>query len=86
MEQFRHAIRVNPNYAKAYFNLGKIYDEQDRLDEAVENFEKALRLEPGIAEIHKNLALVLTKQGKNEQAAAHLAEARRIVSSQRPSS
>ena len=77
----REAIRVNPNYAKAYFNLGKVDAQQDRLDEAIANFQKALQIQPGVAEIHENLARALARQGKRTEALQEYQEALRLLQS-----
>ncbi len=42
-------------YAKSYYNLGKIYEEQGNTAKAIENYEKFIDLwkdaDPGIAEV-----------------------------------
>ena len=81
IEQFREALRVNPSYAKAYFNLGKIFVRQDRLEDAVRNFQHALRIEPAVVEIHENLARALARQGKKQEAVQHYEEALRLSKS-----
>ena len=44
LEQYKIAIRIEPNYAEAYFNLGKAYDAQGRADMAIEFYETSVRL------------------------------------------
>jgi tetratricopeptide (TPR) repeat protein len=72
---------VNPNYAQAYFNLGKVYAKQDRLDDAVLNFQQALRIQPGVPEIRENLARALARQGKRNEAVQEYQEALRLLQS-----
>jgi Flp pilus assembly protein TadD len=64
IEQFREALRIDPGYAKAYFNLGKLYMQESRLDDAVRYFRHAPQLQPGVAEIHENLARTLVRARK----------------------
>ena len=48
-------INVGDIYAKSFYNLGKIYEEQSDTAKAIENYEKFLELwkdaDPGIAEV-----------------------------------
>jgi Flp pilus assembly protein TadD len=59
--------------------LGKIYAQQNRLDEAVVNFRQALRIQPGTPEIHENLARSLERQGKKPEAVQEYQEAIRLL-------
>jgi len=72
---------VNPNYAQAYFNLGKVYAQQDHLDDAVLNFQQALRIQPGVPEIHENMARTMARQGKRNEAVQEYEEAVRLLQS-----
>lgn len=44
---FAHAIRLDPDYARAYLNRGMAYERIGNLQQAVEDFSKAIHLEPG---------------------------------------
>ena len=44
--EFKNAIRLNPDYQKAYGNLGLIEAEQGKLKEAKETLQRALTLNP----------------------------------------
>lgn len=44
--QFEQAILINPTLSQAYFSLGAIYQEQKKLDLAVQAMEKCLELNP----------------------------------------
>ena len=46
---FQEAIRLQPNYDKAYYNLGLAYLKQDMIREAREMFETALKKNPNSA-------------------------------------
>jgi tetratricopeptide (TPR) repeat protein len=58
--EFRIAIRLKPDYAKAYTNLGSALALQGDLNDAVAEFTEALRLQPDLAEAKANL-----EQAKN---------------------
>ena len=42
-ECFKKSILLNPNFLEARVNLGNIYVEQNRFDEAINQFIKTLR-------------------------------------------
>ena len=41
------AIELNPDYVKVYVRRAKLYEETDKLDEALEDYKKILTLDPG---------------------------------------
>src|SRR6266436_6057907 len=47
-EGFADIVKVSPNFAEGYLNLGLVREEQGRHGEAIANFQKALRLKPGL--------------------------------------
>src|SRR5437660_5562717 len=50
IEQFRSALRLNPNYAEAWYHLGLAYDQARKTDDAMAGFEEALRMQPDYVE------------------------------------
>jgi predicted O-linked N-acetylglucosamine transferase (SPINDLY family) len=64
------AIAVNPNIAPYHLNLGRVYHESQRLDEAIACYRRALQLQPDFAEVHFNLGNALAGQGQVAEAAA----------------
>ena len=47
--QYEQAVRLNPAYAEAYFNLGMTREEQGRTGDAVRQLQRALELQPDLA-------------------------------------
>ncbi|KAK1130274.1 hypothetical protein K0M31_018412 [Melipona bicolor] len=41
------AIELNPDYVKVYVRRARLYEETDKLDEALEDYKKILTLDPG---------------------------------------
>lgn len=41
------AIELNPDYMKAYVRRAQLYEETEKLDEALEDFKKVLTFDPG---------------------------------------
>jgi Flp pilus assembly protein TadD len=59
---------VDPDYAKAYSNLGIALANRGRFDEATADFRKALELKPDFAEAEANLGNVLASRGRTNEA------------------
>jgi len=57
-----------PESSKAHYSLGNAYNEQGRLNEAIEEFQTALRLTPDYVEAHNNLGVAYFKQGRLNEA------------------
>jgi len=55
---YEKAIVIDPNYYKAYYNLGGSLHEMGKLNAAIKSFEKALSIKPDYAEAHNNLGNV----------------------------
>jgi len=53
---------------EAYFNLGVHYNENDRVDEAIEQFKKVIEINPRYAIAHNNLGIAYTKKGMLDKA------------------
>lgn len=55
-----------------YYQLGRYYQGQDRLDLAVDAYKKAIGLSAGFVEAHNALGAVYSRQGRFEEAIAEL--------------
>ncbi|NMG22767.1 tetratricopeptide repeat protein, partial [Brasilonema bromeliae] len=67
---YNKAIQLDPNYAKAYYNLGIALSDQKKLDQAIATYNKAIQLAPNYANAYNNLGLALSEQKKLDQAIA----------------
>jgi tetratricopeptide (TPR) repeat protein len=72
IQHFHDAIRLNPENALAYLNLGVCLTEKGEWAEAVTYFEKAVSLEPHNPSAHANLGIALSLVGRQAEAAQHL--------------
>ena len=55
---FKNAIKLDPNLALAWYNLGAVADLRHDYDTAVETFRRALELDPTLADPGKNPQVV----------------------------
>ena len=62
------AARKSPNWDRPHNNLGTVYYDQGRLDEAIREFQTALKLNYDYADAHNNLGVVYERQGRLDEA------------------
>jgi tetratricopeptide (TPR) repeat protein len=55
----------------AYFDLGNVLDELERLDESIAAYRKAIAFSPRYADAHYNLALAYERKGLHRPALRH---------------
>lgn len=61
-DEFRHAIRLKPDYAVAHYNLGQCLLDLGEEAEAVNEFEQALRIQPGLPGVRERLQEIAGRQ------------------------
>jgi len=59
----RKAIRLEPDFAEAHFNLGCVLHQKGDLNGAIQELREAVRLQPDYAIAHFNLGCVLGIKG-----------------------
>jgi protein O-GlcNAc transferase len=77
-KHYRHAIRLQPDYAPPYYNLGLTLGEQNRFQEAVACYQQALEFNPNYVEAHSNLGDMFKEQHRLAEAEACYRTALRI--------
>ena len=55
MEAYKQAIKIDPDYASAHYNLGNTYKDLSMYKEAVESYKQAIRVNPDFVNAHLNL-------------------------------
>lgn len=75
---WNHVIAVAPQSSVAYYNLGRIVENEGQLAEGLELYRRALSNNPLNADAHYNLARLLAKQGEQSEAIAHYRAALKI--------
>jgi tetratricopeptide (TPR) repeat protein len=67
-EHLRKAVKLNPGWAEAHYQLGLLYDDRALFDEAIREYQVAVRLRPDLATAHYRLAQLYQKRGQRELA------------------
>ena len=62
------SVELDPQDAKAHYNLGVMFKELGRLDEAEVSYRKAIALKPDYGEAHSNLGVTLQELGRLKEA------------------
>ena len=68
MDCYKQAIKLNPNYADSYNNIGNLFAIKGNLEAATDFYKQAIKINPNFAAAYNNLGLSLMKQGAPELA------------------
>jgi tetratricopeptide (TPR) repeat protein len=63
----QNAVHLDPQLARAYFQLGVLYSEKNNLTQAIASYESAVRLDPQLVEGHYRLAQAYLASGQREK-------------------
>lgn len=58
IEYYKKAVKIDPNFAFAYDNMGICYRRLEKYDEAIEAYEKSLKIDPNGLMPLQNIAVV----------------------------
>jgi tetratricopeptide (TPR) repeat protein len=78
MQQYIEALRLQPNFAEAYNNLGATLANRGRVTEAISHYTAALRLQPNYIKARLNLGVLFARQGQFVEAREQFAEVLRL--------
>jgi tetratricopeptide (TPR) repeat protein len=68
MIEYKKAIEILPQYAKAHSNLGYAHFEKGQYDRAIAEFTKAIDIDPLYAKAYNNRGLVYFTRGEYDRA------------------
>jgi tetratricopeptide (TPR) repeat protein len=77
-KDFERAIKMDPNYADAYNNLGAVEYQDRHLKPAIKRYQQAIALNPEFATYHSNLGTAYMERKQFDKAAAEYARALQI--------
>jgi Flp pilus assembly protein TadD len=78
VEQYKIALRFNPNHAEAHMNLGVALSAQAKFDAALPHMETAVRLQPNNGGFHLLCGNLLHRIGRIDEAAFHFETGARL--------
>ena len=76
--EYSEAIRLDPEYAAAYYNRGQAYFTLGQAQLAIQDYDEAIRLSPDRPELplaHVGRAMAYTLLGKDEEAQRDISRA-----------
>ena len=79
---YRQAVKLDPDDPTPHFNLGVLFEEVGRKEEAVLAYRQAIVRDPDFADAHCNLGLLLESLGRRQEAFRHLMTARQLNESE----
>ncbi|MHA2054785.1 MAG: tetratricopeptide repeat protein, partial [Candidatus Hodarchaeales archaeon] len=65
---YKQAIKINPNYTEAHYNLGSTYDKLGMHKEAIEVYKQVIEIKPDYVEAYYNLCLSYLILGDKDSA------------------
>ena len=71
ISQYQEGLRLKPDYAGAYSNLGVALARKGQMDEAISQYQEALRLKPDFAEPTTVWASLSTTKAKPTRRSAN---------------
>jgi len=75
---FKRALKLQPDFGAAHFNLGNALKDSGRPGEALASYRRAMKFLPDRAELHCNMAGALLDAGKLQDAVAGSQQALKI--------
>ncbi len=79
----KRAVELEPEFAPAHLELGKLYSRTNRLNDAAHEFERAIKLDANLAAAYYQLGRVYARQKRSAEAQATLATFKRLSDSQK---
>lgn len=67
LDEFNHAVRIDPDYAPAHTGLGLVYASLGEDAKAESSFKRSLQLDPESSESHNNYGTFLCSRGRYDE-------------------
>ena len=63
IDSYKQALKIKPDYADAYYNMGNAQKNKGDLDAAIDSYKQALKIKPDYADAYYNMGIVLRAKG-----------------------
>jgi len=77
-DALREALRYNPNFPMAHYHLGRVLEDENRDNDAIEEYRAATSGDQPIMEAFYSLGLLYRRHGRMEEAKAAFAAYRKL--------
>ncbi len=77
IDNYRLAVKINPDHYNAHFNLASVLVKEQRLEEAIDHFRQAVRITPSFAALN-NLGVNLERELKHDEAIYYYRQALKL--------
>ncbi|MEI6444370.1 MAG: tetratricopeptide repeat protein, partial [Nostocales cyanobacterium ELA583] len=68
IQDYNQALKINPNYADAYYNRGLTRDDLGDKQAAIQDYNQALKINPNYADAYNNRGILRAKLGDKQGA------------------
>src|SRR5206468_3988373 len=68
LTELQQVLRLNPKFADAHYQRGKIYAKQGRIPDAVQSLERAITLNPDLDGAYNELGQIYVRTGRRDKA------------------
>ena len=68
IDSYKKALKIKPDYAEAYYNLGVVLRVKGDLEAAIDSYKQALKIKPDYAVVYNNMGNALKDKGDLETA------------------
>ncbi|HLD23136.1 MAG TPA: tetratricopeptide repeat protein, partial [Sulfuricurvum sp.] len=68
IQSYQKAIKLNPKYSDAYYNLGIVYGKEDEYDKAIEVYQRAIELNPKNDKAYNNIGVIYKNKEEYDKA------------------
>ncbi|KAG6389240.1 hypothetical protein SASPL_150703 [Salvia splendens] len=72
IQKYYEAVKIDPHYDPAYYNLGVVYSEMMQYDTTLNCYEKAAIERPMYVEAYCNMGVIYKNRGDLESAIAYV--------------
>ena len=67
---YKKALKIKPDYAEAYYNMGIALDNKDDQEASIKSYEQAIKFNPQYADAYNNMGLAMNHKGFHDAAIA----------------
>ena len=78
IENYKKALKIKPDYADAYNNMGNVFQDQGNQEAALKSYKQAIKIKPDYADAYYNMGVTLKNKGNPEAAIGSYKQAIKI--------